>query len=66
MVSFLHDPAAGQHKDPVRPLYGGKAVGDGECGTPFCQLFQGLGYKEFTLIVKSRGGLVQDQDSRIL
>ena len=65
MVPLLHNPAAGQHKNPVRPLYGGKTVCYGNGRTALGQLLQGLGHQVFTFIVKGRGRLVQDQDGRV-
>ena len=55
-----------QHKDTVVVLDGGQSVGDGQGRAAMGQLFEALAHKDLTLIVEGTGGLVQNEDGRVL
>src|SRR5690554_4888006 len=62
----LHDAAGIYHQDLVRPLHGGEAVGYDEGGAPPHEDLQRRLHKRLGLAVKRAGGLVQDEDPRVL
>ena len=62
----LLDPLCAQHKDPIVILDGGQSVGDGQGRAAMGQLFEALAYEDLTLVVQRAGGLVQNEDGRVL
>ena len=66
MPAHLHHLAPVQDADPGGPLDGGQAVGDHQGGAVLHEHLQGLLDRPLTFGVQGAGGLVQDQDGRIL
>ena len=66
MGALLDDPAGVQHDDTVGVLHGGQAVRDDQRGATAHQAFQRGLNLTLGLVVQGRGGLVQDQDGRVL
>ena len=64
--SPLGDPVVRHHQDLVRVADGGEAVGDGDGGPVFRQLFQTLLDPALALVVQGAGGLVEYEDGRVL
>src|SRR5690242_18591700 len=66
MGTGFTDPALFQHDDLVGAPDGRKAVGDHNHGAVLHQIGKRLLYQHFTLGVEVAGGLVQNQDGRVL
>ena len=66
MVAGLDDPALVQHHQPIQAGDGGQAVGDGDHRLAPHQGFQAFLDRRLDFRVQRRGGLVHDQDRRIL
>ncbi len=66
MAAVLLQALIGQHPDHVRAPDGGEAMGDGEGGAALAELLQGALYQKLRLVVQRAGGLIQQQDGRIL
>ena len=64
--ALLHQAALVQHQDLVRGQDGGQAVGDHQAGAPGQQRLQRRLDERLALRVQMRGGLVQDQEARVL
>mgnify|MGYP000706986087 CR=1 FL=1 len=64
-AGFL-DAVGTEDEDAVVVLDGGQAVGDGQRGAAVGQLFKALAHQDLALVVQSAGGLVQDQNGRVL
>ena len=62
----LGDTVFGDDDDLIRVSNGGQTVGDGDGRSVSGQLFKTLLDPAFALIVQSAGGLVKNQDRRIL
>ena len=50
----------------VGVLDGAQAMGDDQCGAAMHELVEGVLHEVFALGVKGAGGLVEDEDGRIL
>ena len=66
MGAGFHDALFAQHKDAVVILDGGQAVGDGQGGAAMGQLFKALAHQDLAFVVQCAGGLVQNEDGRVL
>ena len=75
MALFLHqllvgagldDPASLHHHQPVGVAQGGEPVGDGKGGAPLHQMGQGLLDVFLGLYIDRGGGLVEDEDTRVV
>ena len=66
MSAGFHNALGAKHQNTVVVLDGGQAVGNGQGGAAMGQLFQALPHKDLALVVQCTGGLVQDQDGRVL
>ena len=66
MCPALCDPILCDDNDLVRISYGGQPVGDGDGGPVSGEFLQALLDPALALIVQGAGGLVQDQDGRVL
>ena len=64
--AVLEDALLPKDQDAVVVLDGGQAVGDGQGGAAVGQLFQALAHQNLALVVQGAGGLVQDEDGRVL
>ena len=62
----FHDALGTEDEDAVIVLDGGQAVGDGQRGAAMGQLFEAPAHQDLALVVKGAGGLVQDQNRRVL
>ena len=60
------DPAAVEHEDLVRPADGAEPVGDHEGGAALHQLVESRLDHALGLRVDAGGGVVEDEDARIL
>ena len=63
---MLHDTTLVQHIYLVRIAYGAQAMRDADGGAALHQALQSLLHQVFTLGVESAGGLIEDQDGRVL
>ena len=66
MGAGFHNALFAQHQDAVVILDGGQAVGNGQGGAAVGQFFQALAHQDLALVVQCTGGLVQNQDGRVL
>ena len=66
MGAPLRDAVVSHHQDLIGILDGGQPVGDGDSSTVVGQGVQTLLDPAFALVVQGAGGLVQDQDGRVL
>ena len=66
MSAPLRNPLVVDDDDLVRVADGGQAVGDGDGGAVLGQLLQALLDVALALVVQGGGGLIQDQDGRVL
>ena len=66
MVALLDDPALGDDGDLVGVLDGGQPVRDDQRGAPAAQLVECLLDQDLGGVVQRGGGLVEDQDRRVL
>lgn len=62
MGTRLCNLALVQYVDPICLDNGAQSVGDGDCGTSFLGLLQGIADKGLGLRVKRRCGFVQEED----
>ena len=66
MGAGLFDALRAQHEDAVVILDGGQAVGDGQGSAAVGQLLEALAHQDLALVVEGAGGLVEDEDGRVL
>ena len=66
MSAGLRDAALAQHQDAVGVSHRGQAMGDDEAGAVVHQALQRLLHQRLRFAIERAGGLVQDQDSRVL
>ena len=59
-------PLGTENEDAVVVLDRGQPVGDGQGRAAMGQLFEALAYEDLTLVVQRAGGLVQNEDGRVL
>ena len=63
---FLNNPSFFHNTDPVGVSDGGEPVGDDHGGAVFHQVFDGLLDLDFGLGIEGGGGLIKDEDGRVL
>ena len=64
-AGFL-DALGTEDEDAVVILDGGQAVGDGQGGAAVGQLLKAAAHQDLALVVEGAGGLVKDEDGRVL
>ena len=64
--ALLADALFVQDENPVSALNGGQPMGDNQGGAVACQVLQGPLHHLLALGVQSAGGLVQNEDGRVL
>ena len=66
VIAALSQTFFSQNNNLIRMLDGAEPVGYDQGGPVLGKIQQGLLHQTFTLIIQRRGGLIQDQDGRVL